>query len=710
MDAYEKVTGALRYGADRLPPGTAHAVFAVATVGKGRLLSVDTGAAAAVPGVRLVLTRVDIESAGFLLGGGYAFQSLQPLTSDQIAYRGQPIALVVADDLVAANEAAALVSARYETAPVAVEIDAPGAEVVVQSEVLPDLHDISVGDGEAAYAASPVRIDREYDLPQQHPLPMELVASVVEWQGDKLVIHEGTQNSSAIQNGVAKQLAVPADRVDVISPSVGGGFGQKNSLQPHIGPVAVAARQLGRPVKIVLSRSQTFHAASFRPASRHRVRIGADTDGRLLAAIHDIDQQTSRHDYFPAMYSELTARLYDISNFHSRQRLVRTDVQTPGYMRAPYESPATFAFESTIDEVAYAVRKDPVALRLANDTAVDPVTGHPFSSRFLADCLRRGAKRFGWADRSFAPGSMRGRDGSLIGWGVAAGAYKGAAAPATARLRLVPTRSGYEATIWVDGHEMGQGIRTAINRLVADDLGLRSDRIAIGVGDTRGVPPQHLTAGSWGTATALPAVHAALKKLRAQLGLGPRGRLPPGLGETVVQARTQAPGQPEAIHERAALGLPAGGGPEYPNFTSFSFVAHFVEVRVETTTRRVRVPRVVSVVDCGRVASPTTAASQVRGGVVWGLGASLRERSEVDPRFGGFLNTSLEEYPVPVNADIGHIDVGFVNKPDPRLNAVGVKGLGEVCMVGVAAAAASAVFHATGRRIRHLPMRLEDLV
>ncbi|WP_328993211.1 xanthine dehydrogenase family protein molybdopterin-binding subunit [Kribbella sp. NBC_01245] len=708
VDARDKVTGTTRYGADRRPAGLAHAIFAVATVGKGRLVSVDTRAAEAVPGVRLVLTRVDITSAGFLLGGGYAFQSLQPLTSDRIAYRGQPIALVVADDLVAATEAAALVTAEYDAEPIAVELDAPGAEVVLQSEAIPRLHDIVLGDADKAFEASAIKVDQEYGNPQQHPVPMELIASVVEWQGDNLVIHEGTQNAAGVQNGLARQLGISASKIEVVSPYVGGGFGQKNSLQPHIGPLAVAARKLGRPIKLVLPRAQTFHSSSYRPATHHRIRLGADASGRLQAAIHDVDQQTSRHDLFPAMYAELTSRLYGIGNYRSRQQLVRTDVQTPGYMRAPYESPAAFAFESAMDELAYAIGKDPVALRLANDTQTDPVSGNPFTSRNLAECLRRGADRFGWQDRSAAPGSMRARDGSLVGWGVAIGAYKAATAPATAHLRI--TNKGKKATISVDGHEMGQGIRTAVARLVAQDLRLSPYDVVVDVGDTRGLPPQHVTAGSWGTATALPAVHAALRELRATLGLRPGQPLPPGLPDTEVQARTKAPGQPDAIWDRAAAGLASAVGPEYPEFTSCSFIAHFVEVRVEPTTRRVRVPRVVTVADCGRVASPVTAVSQVRGGVVWGLGAALRERSEVDPRFGGFLNASLEEYPVPVNADIGDIDVSFVDKPDLRLNPVGVKGLGEVAMVGVAPAIANAVWHATGRRVRQLPIRLEDLI
>jgi xanthine dehydrogenase YagR molybdenum-binding subunit len=543
---------------------------------------------------------------------------------------------------------------------------------------------------------------------------MELISSVVEWRGDTLVVHEGTQNSGAIQNGVAQQLGIDPTQVEVISPSVGGGFGQKNSLLPHIGPLAIAARRLGRPIKLVLTRPQTFHQASFRPASRQRVRLGADASGRLLAAIHEIDQQTSRHDLFPGLYTEVSSRLYGIRDFRGRQRLVRTDVQTPGYMRAPFEHMSVYAIESAVDEIAYATGQDPVEIRLANDAAADPVTGLPFSSRHVAECLRRGAERFGWAERNPQPRSMRASDGSLIGWGVAIGAYPGSVTPAIARLSVDAAAT---VTVAVAGHEMGQGIRTAIARLVADDLGVDPTAIVISVGDTRHAP-QHLTAGSWGTASALPAVHAALRRLRTELGLPSTGALDlraavaaAGRSRVDVEATTVGAGQPaEPVVDRLRTGLVAIAGPEYPEFVTFSYIAHFVEVRVEPTTCRIRVPRVVSVADCGRVASPVTAASQVRGGVIWGIGASLREQSLVDNHYGGFLNSTMEEYPIPVNADIHRIDVDFVDQPDPLLNPMGVKGLGEVAMVGVSAAIGNAVFHATGTRFRRLPIHIEDVL
>jgi len=436
----------------------------------------------------------------------------------------------------------------------------------------------------------------------------------------------------------------------------------------------------------------------------------------MVAAIHEVDAQTSRHDLFPGEYTATSSRLYGFTNFRGVERLVRTDVQTPGYMRAPFEHPACFAMECCVDELAYALGQDPVALRLANDAATDTATGLPFSSRHVAECLRRGAMRFGWAKRPMAPGSIRGADGTEIGWGVAIGAYPGMIVPAIAHLEV---RDDGAVVIGVGAHEMGQGIRTALANAVSRKLGVPAEQVSAIVGDTRAAP-QHLTAGSWGTATAVPTAEDACDAMVEALGelssTGIAGRTPAeilkaaGRHSLVVTAQRKAPGQPDAIFGRLRAGLPSIGGPVFDSHVTFSYIAHFVEVRVEPGTRRIRVPRVVSVADCGRVVSPRTAASQVRGGVVWGIGAALREVSEVDPRYGGFVNADLAEYVLPVNADVGSIEVGFIDEPDTTFNSAGVKGLGEVSMVGVAAAIANAVFHATGRRLRDLPIRIEQLL
>ena len=717
VDARDKVTGATRYAADDARIGLLHGALVPSRIARGRITRIDTAAAQLVAGVRLVLTH---ENIGALQSAGVGFPPFQPLRSAEIAYRGQAVALVVADTPEAACEAAQQVMIAYEAAAFVATCDSPGALPVPQASLLlllPMFADKSVGDADGAIGAAAVTVDSTYDLPAQHQNPMELIATVAEWKGDLLTVQESTQNAEGVRHGLAKLLGLDPAQVRVRSPTVGGGFGQKNALQPHTVLVAMAARMLSLPVKLVVSRAQLFQAASFRPAARHRIRLGSERGGRLVAAVHEIDQQTSRYDAFPSQGADMTSRLYGIANYRSVNRLVLTDTQTPGYMRAPHEHPASFAFESAVDEMAYALDMDPLALRLLNDTQTDAITGKPFSSRHAQECLTQGALTFGWVRRTLTPGSMRAANGDLMGWGMAMGAYKAATAPAIAKLRLDVNGS---VRVSVGGHEMGQGLRTAIALTVVRVLGVPVGSIEILIGDT-GVAPQHLTAGSWGTASVLPPVEAAATQLLADLREQAGSRA--GASATVVEllgasgrkfaqaeSRNCAPGQPEQVFERLAAGLVAPVGPEYPDFVSFSFVAHFVEVCVEPTTGRIRVPRVVSVVDCGTVASLRTARSQVEGAVVWGIGAALREVSEVDPRYGGFLNADLAEYVLPVAADIGRIDVDFIGKPDLRLNPQGVKGLGEVAMVGVAAAIANAVFHATGKRMRHLPIRIDDLL
>jgi xanthine dehydrogenase YagR molybdenum-binding subunit len=713
VDAHDKVRGVTRFAADVPLPRLAYAMTVPSRIVRGRLAAIDIDAAAALDGVLRVLTWRDfdgIKSAGYLMGGGFGFQSHQPMLSDQLVHRGEPIALVVAETLEIAIEAAALIQPRYEEEPFASLLDD------ARAETLDPQPGHNMGDAEAALAAAAFSVKAEYLSPAQFQNPMELIATVAEWRDGTLTLHEGTQNSGALKFGTAAALGLDPARVRVNSAYLGGGFGQKNSLQSQTVLAARAAILLGRPVKLVMPRAQLFHTASFRPASRHRIRLGANADGRIVAARYDADMQNSRADAFRASFSEITARLYAIENYTSSARLVRTDIQSPGYMRAPFEHPAAFAFESAVDELAYAAGRDPLAFRLANDAQTDPVTGGPFSSRFLAECLRDGAERFGWSRRDLAPGSMRAPDGTLIGWGVAVGAYKAAMAPAIARLRV---RADGTTRIAVSGHEMGQGIRTAILAAVTAGLAIDPARVEIVIGDPDAAP-QHVTAGSWGTASSVPVVRRAVQAMQVRFDELRNGRTVNGTIHQMlarwrrpyieVETRLQAPGQPDAVFDRLQRGLPAAGGPEYKPFVSFSYIAHFVEARVEPTTRRIRVPRVVSVVDCGRVVSPRTAESQVHGGVVWGIGAALREAAEIDPRFGGVLNNDLAEYIVPVNADIGAIDVAFINRPDPLLNDVGVKGLGEVSMVGVAGAIANAVFHATGRRVRQLPMRIDDLI
>jgi len=727
--APEKVTGGTRFGADDARPEMAYGMLVTASIGKGRIKRIDTAVAAATTGVLLVLTHESmdrLQSPGFLFGGGCGFQSLALMQTDRVSYRGQAIALVVADSLEAAGEAAALVRAEYEEEPFSVTLDAPGAETVLQSQAIPIpmFADKVIGDADAAMKGADVVVETECVGPPQHQNPIELLATVAEWRDGALTIHESTQNAEGLRFGISRQLEIDPANVRVVSPYAGGAFGQKNSLAPHTTFAAVAARRLGRPVKIVLPRDQTFHGAAFRPATRQRVKLGAMGDGRMVAMIHETWQQTSRHDLFVTLGSDVTSRFYDLRNYRSANHLVRTDVQTPGFMRTPWEHTAAFAVETAVDELACALNLDPVELRLANDARVDPVTGKPFSSRHVAECLNRGASRFGWSKRDPKPGSMRAANGDLLGWGVAIGLYPGTTVPVKARVRVNRDAS---IEVSVGGHEMGQGFRTAVALVVADRLGVDPAGIGLTTGDTA-APPQHNTAGAWGTASACPAVYDACNQVREELlalagappdravkeaqQLSPSmiARVLDGAGRGFVEgtATRLPPGLPPEALDHALRGLIAVAGPEYPGFVCFHFIAHFIEVSIDPLTYQVRVPRAVSVIDCGKVLSARTARSQALGGLVWGIGACLREASEVDPRFGGFLNSNIAEYHIAVNADIGDYAVEFIDEPDFTFNAVGAKGLGEVVLTGVAPAIANAIYHATGRRFRTLPIRLDD--
>jgi xanthine dehydrogenase YagR molybdenum-binding subunit len=743
IDGADKVLGKALYAADRHLPRTAYALVVTASVGKGRIKRIDTSQAEAVPGVLLVLTHLNMDRLkplGFLFAGGHGSQSFLPLQSDVIRYRGQMIAIIVAESTEVAQAASSAVRVDYETVPFAVELESEGGEMVTQSIAAPYFPDVSAGDADRARGGAAVSVEAVYRFPAQHHNSMELLSTVAEWQGDLLTLHEGTQAAEALRAGVALVLGMDPDKVRVRSPHAGGGFGQRNSLAPHTVLAAVAARRVQRPVKLVLSREQIFHAVHFRPATRHRVVLGADEKGKLISAVHEVHAQTSRFDLFPFTGAETTSRMYGIPNFRSAVTLVKLDTQTPGFMRAPFEMSSALAFEGAMDELAEKLGLDPVEFRIANDTPTDPITGKPFSLRRLNQCLRRGAQRFGWKRRSALPRSMHDSNGTSIGWGVAAGGYPGYIVPTRATVSL---NAAGTAHVSVGGHEMGQGLRTSIALSAAEELGLQPHQIDITIGDTV-APPQHLTAGSWGTASAIPAVQKAARQLRDQLlqlvvsladsplhslqitALALRnggvesndGRCVPyaelfrrsGKAELVSSAEVVAPGQkPEALL-RAREGRVAAVGPEFPDYVAFSYIAHYVEVRVDAVTRRARVSRVVSVVDCGRVLSRRTARSQLYGGLVWGVGAALSEESEVDPRFGGFLNSNLAEYQVPVNADIGSCEVEFIDEPDLQFNSAGARGLGEVASVGVAAAIANAVYHATGKRIRELPIRIEKLL
>lgn len=708
VDAREKVMGRTQYAADISVPGMLYAMTVPATIAKGRVVSLSAEAALRVPGVVRIFTAADFPPPK--PSNPPPQMPPPPMLIEQIAYRGQLVALVVAETLEAAIEGAEAIHPEYAAAPTfSPLIDSPGAE---REPVKP----VTAGDTEQAMAHAVTRHKDLYISPAQHHNPMELLGTVAVWENEKLIVYEGTQGSNGVKNALVQNLGLDPAHIVVKSPQIGGAFGQKARAQMQTSIVARAAMLLGRPVKLVLPRGQVFHNAVFRPESLHTIELGADATGRMVAIDYEADQQQSRRGQFPPEYHEATAQMYGVANYNGAAANVRIDTQGPGYMRCPYPHPASFALESAVDELTYKLDEDPVAFRLKHDTRTDPLNGHPLSSRFLNECIKEGASSFGWEHRSNAPRSMTLPDRTQVGWGMACGAYPVVTHPTITTLRV---RADGTTQFAIAGHEMGQGIRSAIEQVLLRELAVDPAKLEILIGDTS-VAPQHLTAGSWGTASVVPGAIEAAGRLRAAMvellaGRQLKGNLHTQLAAighpcVSVEVSHLAPGQNADALDQLRAGERVKAGPEYPKFTTFSYIAHFVEVYVEPRTRRVRVPRVVSVADCGRVISPRTAESQVRGGVVWGISSALREETEVDPRYGGWLNNDLADYIVAANADIGDIDVGFVDQPDPLVNSLGVKGLGEVAMSGVSAAIANAVYHATGKRVRKMPIRIEDLL
>lgn len=713
IDARDKVLGKAQFAADRAVPGLLHAMTVPAAIPKGMIEAIDTAAAMQVPGVVRVFTWsdfADIRETPATRGGGGEIPGYQPMKRPSVRHRGEPVALVVAETLESAIEGAEAVRTRYRSTDFTAWHDQPGAEHE------PVKTDREAGDPEGAFAAAATRIDVTYSHPQNHHNPIEMISTTATIVDGKIMVMEGTQNAAAFKFGLAGMLGIDPTMIEASSPYVGGGFGQKNQLQQQTALVVRAAMLLKRPVKLVMPRSQLFHTATYRPFSRHRVQIGASAEGKIEAVLYDVMQQNSRFDQFEGAHGEHVSRMYATPNWRSTNHRVRVDVQAPAHQRAPHEHPSAYATECAYDELAYKLGMDPLELRLRNDSTVDPITGKPFTSRRLAECLTRGAKRFGWNNRTHEPGSRRSKDGQLIGFGVAAGAYKASMSPAVAKLRVSSTGA---TRLAITGQEMGQGMRSAVAAELINVLGTDPNKLEIVVGETAATL-QHLTAGSWGAASAAPAARAAALQLRDRLvelvgteqAQGPAHEVLARARRPYLDIELTNPGldQSEAALTRLSRGLPATTGPDYESFTAFSWIAHFAEVWVEPTTARVRVPRVVSVCDCGRVLNHRAAASQVRGGVVWGFGAALREIGEIDPRFGRVVNNDLADYVLPVNADIGEIEVELLDEPDTNLNISGVKGIGEVAMVGAAAAIANAVYNATGKRIRHLPIRIEDIL
>ncbi|WER49803.1 xanthine dehydrogenase family protein molybdopterin-binding subunit [Cupriavidus sp. WKF15] len=690
IDGRAKVTGRAQYAADFNQPGQAYAVIVGASIGLGRVVELNTEAARRLPGVLAVLTHENAPKLAYAPHKGFIDpahgERLHVLQDDHVRFYGQPVAVVVAQTLDQAEHAACLLHIRYaEETPVSDPLD-KRAEAVVPDEARepgPHSADRVRGDPDGALAAAAVSIDASYDAARENHLPIEPNATIAAWEGERLTLWSKSQFVVNEQAEIAAIFGIPAENVHVICPFIGGAFGTSLRTWPHVTLAAIAAREVGRPVKLVLSRRQTFHLAGHRPRTVQRVALAATPEGRLTGIVHEGTGETSRYEQFTEALTAVTPFLYSCPNVRTRYRLVPLDISTPTYMRGPGEATGVFALECAMDELAHALQMDPLELRRRNEPRLDEGLQLPFSSRSMLACYERGADAFGWARRTLAPGSMR--DGRLrIGWGMACATYPVFHGQASARVRLLADGT---AEVEAAASDMGPGTYTSITQIAAETLGLPMDsvRFSLGRSDFPPTPPHggSMTLASVGSAVRF-ACMAALDLRQARAGRTDGG----------IEASATA-GPDAELRSR---------------FSMHAFGAVFVEVAIDPDVGTIRVRRVVGAYGAGRIVNPRLAASQCTGGMVGGIGMALMERTALDARDGRPVNAHMADYLVPVNLDIQALEAHFVDEVDPHVNELGVKGLGEIALVGVAPAVANAVFHATGKRVRELPIRIENLV
>jgi xanthine dehydrogenase YagR molybdenum-binding subunit len=678
-DGRDKVTGAARYSYEWPVENVAYGVIATSNIARGRVLEVDAAAALREPGVLAVLTPFNAPRLpGKVERVDPGDREVQVLQDDRILFSNQPVALAVAQTLESATHAALLVRVRAQAEPHTVRIDdemknAFGEPVRAGGKVNPP--DLLVGDVERGLREAHAKIAATYETPPETHNPMEPHATIARWDGDKLTLWESTQSMFAVKKKLAKAFAIPPENVKVICKFVGGAFGGKGAAWSHVLLAALAARHVQRPVKIALTRPQEFGMVGGRPITRQPVAAGAAKDGALTALRHESWSSTSRFDTFLEPAAMQSRHLYACPNIESKHRLVRLDIGTPTFMRAPGESSGSFALESAMDELAHALGIDPIELRLKNYAEKDPTEGTPFSSKSLRACYQRAAERFGWDKRSKKP-----RNGMLVGAGMATATYPANMLPAEALARLLPDGTVEVASGTVD---IGNGSRTVFRQLAADVLGLPVDRVRFDLGHSD-LPEAPRASGSLSSASVGSAVVLACRALLEKTG---------GSWKTPVEVRVKS--EP---------------GPERKTHSTHAFGAQFAEVLVDPDLGMVRVSRMVGAFACGRILNARLARSQLMGGMVWGIGMALHEHSVYDEKLGRIVSRDLADYHVPANKDVMEIEPILVEEEDSAVDPAGVKGMGEIGVCGAAAAIANAVFDATGKRIRALPITPDKLL
>jgi xanthine dehydrogenase YagR molybdenum-binding subunit len=729
VDGYLKVTGGAKYASDVVLEDMAYAVLATSTVARGRITGIEADEIAALPGVLAVITHENaprlrknlipqIGTGRWSLG-----KDFRPLQDDHIRFAGQPVAMIVAESYEQATDAAARLRVSYEEEPSETDL----AQTIDDAfPATPRLGkpEYARGDAAGALATAAVRVEGEYGTPPQTNNPLGLFATVAVWNGDQLTLYDANQFTQGVAHSAAAVFGLTFGRggVDVISPFVGGGFGAGLRAWPHAWLAAMAAKVVARPVKLLLPRSQMFTAVGRRAQTIQHVALGAERDGRLVAISHHATQDTSRDEDFIEALTGVSRSLYACPNVETTYKLARLDRSSPTYMRCPGEAETLFALESALDELAVALDMDPIALRLLNDAERDPEKDRPWSSKSLTACYERGAELIGWSRRTPQPGSMR-EGNVLIGLGTATATYPAFTLPASASARI---DADGMATVRSAATDIGPGTATAMTQVAADALGLPIDRVRFELGDSR-FPKSPQQGGSMIMASVGSAVHAACLALRdkavalaAEDARSPLFNVDPNaidardgrlsLSADPTRAETYAEILARAGKDSLEADASAQSFQQRLTHSCEAFGAQFAEVHIDVALRTIRVPRLVGVFGAGRVINPKLAHSQLMGGMIWGISQALLEDTTYDHRLGRIVNASFGDYLVPVNADVQSIEVELIPEDDPYVNPLGVKGVGEIGMAGVAPAIANAVYHATGIRVRELPITIEKLL
>jgi xanthine dehydrogenase YagR molybdenum-binding subunit len=729
VDGPQKVTGTARYVADHHLPGLLYAVPVEATIANGRVLKIDTAIAEKMPGVRAIFHRENIGKIYRSIAGpgfeGICEERRPPFEDDVVRYYGQYVALAVAETFETAKAAADQVRVTYDR-------DKPNVETDLKADDDPDVVATTFGpqkrvqsergNAEAAFATAPVKLDQTYVTPAETHNPLEPHATTAVWDGQILTLYESSQGVVNLRGVLAQMFGLPKENVRVISKFVGSGFGSKLWPWTHCPLAAAAARQLGQPVKFVLSRKMTFQAAGHRARTQQRVRLGATPDGKLVSLQHDYVYTRSMLDGHHEECGEATPSQYSVPNLRVTFGRARRNIGATADMRGPGRVPGLYATESAMNELADQLKIDPVKLRFLNEPKIDESKGIPFSSRHLLECFEFGAEKFGWSRRTPEVGSMK-QNGLTLGWGMAGCSWIASRFPAEASVQL---RDDGSARVACATQDIGTGTYTILAQLASERTGVPLDRVEVVLGDTM-APPGPLSGGSMATASVVPAVlsaaDSALTSLRTLATTTPGSpfekrkskELSVQGGRVFLTADGPAKGIPFAdLLRRANLRLISGSGKATPDdskkFSTNSYGCHFVEITWQSEIARLRVNRVVTVIDAGRIINPLAGRNQIEGSVVMGIGMALFEHTAYDRETGAPINSNLADYIVTVNADVPSMEVHFLDYPDKEINELGARGIGEIGLTGIAAAITAAVHHATGVRVRELPVRIEDLL